>query len=200
MTTEISRTNVRGEIDANNEATIFELEVTENVRAGYISIGGTSYTQPAVSHLICSPTQANTVTYILPETLSTKGGMMASDGTGTLTWLPKKKTFFNRVEVLEHHEHILTGTTTSGRSTFYLTKDGKVTGTALFSAIYKISSNLIFASSDVTETAFTSTNSVSADLKTVQVNCAYIANVVLRVPVAVPNGTAVSIAVTGKPV
>lgn len=203
MATDISRPNVRAQINASNEATIYELEVNENLRAGYISIGGTEYTQPAVSHLICSPAQTNTITYVLPETLSTKGGAMAADGTGVLSWLPKKKTFFNRVEILDHHEHILTGTTTSGRATFYLTKDGKSTGTPLFSAIYKISSNVVYATSDPTETAFMSTNLVSTDFKTVQVNCACISLALIglvRVPQGVPNGTSVSIAVTGKPV
>lgn len=197
---EFATNAVRGELDANSAPVLFELEIIEALRAGYVSIGGTQFTQAAISHLVCSPNQLNTLTYTLPEVLSSKGGMLAADGMGSLSWIPKRKTFINRVEVMDCHEHILTGVTTSGRATFFITKDGKSTGSPLFSTIYKIQSNISYTVSDVTETAFTSTNSMSSDLKTLQVNCAYVPLGLLRVPTAVPNGTAVTVFITGKPV
>ena len=175
MTQEFSSTVLRGSLDENDAPRLYELEIDENLRAGYISIGGTSYTQPAVSHITCSPNQINTNTYTLPEIILPRGGILATDGVGTLSWIPRRKTFYNRVEVIDHHEHILTGVTTGGRCIFYLTKDGKSTGTALFSAIYRINSNVVFPAIDVSETAYTSTNSMSIDLKTLQVSCIYIA-------------------------
>ena len=190
---------LRGELQ-DDHAVLFELEVNENLRAGYLSIGGTSYTQAAVSHLVCSPGQLNTYTYILPETIPTRGGFLLSDGGGTLSWTPVRKRFFNRVEVSSVHEHYFTGTVTSGRCTFYLTSNGLSTGTALFVQIYNISPSIVCNVSNVVETAYTSTNSVSTDLKTVQINCVYRPSTSLNNVVAVPNGTSVSLRVTGKPV
>ena len=191
---------LRGAI-GKNFGILYELEVGETMRAGYVSIGGTLATQPAVSHLVTSPSQVNTHTYTLPETIPLKGGVMRTDGDGVMTWAPPSRTFLNRVEIPDVHEHILTGTTISGRATFYLTTNGQSTGTALFSTILALIPSVTRAYTVVESTPSVAIDSVSADRKLVVVNCAYASDASkMHTHLVIPNGTSVTLLAKGVPV
>jgi hypothetical protein len=187
---------------STNYGVLYELEVNENIRAGYVSIGGTDYSQAAVSHFICSPDQVETNTYVLPKAIPAQGGALTTDGVGTLTWVPPTvRTFFNRVEVPQLIQHIFSGVTASGRCMFYTTSDGKSTGKSLFSQILHVTTSVTFLAADISGTAYTSINQTSIDNKSIQINATYVVSNTLSKTcdhLAVPNGTKVTLCVLGK--